>query len=196
MNTRIARLEKSLKNQFGPEAPDLAAVITQCLDNECTPYADIDLPIEDKNEALLTAFEERAVVPIQKRPSQGWDSCGLRLTPDESYFIPRVVRILFTTAQETGRLDPDQAVRDVLSACSAADTESMAALFAQAKKQVRSFKLEAGLLHQVLQEMDNPVDLHASMDTFVLAGMMSPCTGMSVPSGLAWFEVNRCLFWK
>jgi hypothetical protein len=196
MNIRITRLEQSLTNQFGSEASDLALVIDQCLEKECTLYAEIELPEEDKNEALLTAFEERALVPVQKRPSQSWDSCGLRLTPDESYFIPRVVRILLSTAQETGKLDPDQAVRDVLSACSGADTDSMAAFFAQAQKQVRSFKFEAGLLHQVLQEMDSPVDLHASMDTFVLAGMMSPCTGMSVPSGLAWFEVNRCLFWK
>jgi hypothetical protein len=46
------------------------------------------------------------------------------------------------------------------------------------------------------QSLEGPLDLHASMDLFVLAGMMSPCTGMSVPSGLAWFEINPSLFWE
>lgn len=195
MPTRMERLEQSLTNHFGAEAADLARVFDLCLDKECTSYAEIDLPDEDKNECLLTAFEERVLVPVQKQPSQGWDSCGLRFSPEESYFIPRVARILLTNARETGRLDPQQAVQEVLTACSRQDPENMALLFEKAKSHVRSFKFEAGLLHQLVQNLEGPVDLHASMDLFVLAGMMSPCTGVSVPSGLAWFEVNHCLFW-
>jgi hypothetical protein len=196
MATGIQRLEQCLTNQFGTEAADLARIFDACLEQECTSYAAIDLPVEDKNESLLTAFEERALVPVQKRPSQGWDSCGLRLTPDESYFMPRVARILLTRARNEGKLDPVQAVRDVLAACAGEQAGSMAALFEEAKTHVRSFRFEAGMLHQVVQNLSVPADLHASMDTFVLAGIMSPCTGASVPSGLAWFEVNRCLFWE
>jgi hypothetical protein len=72
----------------------------------------------------------------------------------------------------------------------------MVQLFEKAMSHVRSFKFEAGLLHQLGQSLEGPLDLHASMDLFVLAGMMSPCTGMSVPSGLAWFEINPSLFWE
>lgn len=196
MSTGIKRLEQSLKNHFGAEAADLAQIFHVCLDKECTSYAEIDLPEGDKNESLLTAFDERALVPVQKRPSQGWDSCGLRLTAEESYYMPRVVRILLTHARETGRLDTKQAVQEVLAGCSAQDAGNMALLFERAKSHVRSFKFEAGLLHQLGQSLEGPLDLHASMDLFVLAGMMSPCTGMSVPSGLAWFEVNPSLFWE
>jgi hypothetical protein len=196
MSTGIKRLEQSLKNHFGAESADLAQIFDVCLGKECTSYAEIDLPEEDKNESLLTAFEERALVPVQMRPSQGWDSCGLRLTADESYFMPRVVRILLTHARETGRLDARQAVQEVLAECSARDTGNMVQLFEKAMSHVRSFKFEAGLLHQLGQSLEGPLDLHASMDLFVLAGMMSPCTGMSVPSGLAWFEINPSLFWE
>ncbi|MFP4034181.1 MAG: hypothetical protein ACLFT5_01610 [Desulfovermiculus sp.] len=196
MSTGIELLEQSLRNHFGAEAADLAQIFDVCLDKECTSYAEIDLPEEDKNESLLTAFEERALVPVQIRPSQGWDSCGLRLTAEESYFMPRVVRILLTHARDTGRLDTKKAVQEVLAGCSTADAGNMALLFEKAKSHVRSFKFEAGLLHQLGQNLEGPFDLHASMDFFVLAGMMSPCTGMSVPSGLAWFEVNPSLFWE
>ena len=196
MPTNIERLEQSLRGHFGAEAEDLARVFDMCLDRECTLYADIDLDLEDKNECLLTAFEERALVPVQTKPSQGWDSCGLRLQDQESYFLPRVVRILLTNARDTGCLEPERAVQEVLAACSAQDSESMAELFEAAKGNLRSLKLEAGLLHQLARDLARPVDLHASMDTFVLTGIMSPCTGLSVPSGLAWFEVNPCLFWE
>lgn len=196
MSTKIKRLEQSLKSHFGAEAADLALIFEVCLDKECISYAEIDLPEEDKNESLLTAFEERALIPVQIRPSQGWDSCGLRLTAEESYFMPRVVRILLTHARETGRLDTKKAVQEVLAGCSGQDAGNMARLFEKAKSHARSFKFEAGLLHQLGQGLEGPLDLHASMDLFVLAGMMSPCTGMSVPSGLAWFEVNPSLFWE
>ena len=196
MTTGTKRLEQSLTKHFGAEAKDLARVFDVCLDQECTSYAEIDLPGEDKNECLLTAFEERVLIPIQIRPSQGWDSCGLRFASDESYFIPRVARFLLTNARETGQLDPQHAVREVLKSCSSHDAGNMAVLFEKAKAHVRSYRFEAGLLHQVSQDLQEPVDLHASMDLFVLAGMMSPCTGVSVPSGLAWFEVNHCLFWE
>ena len=196
MHERVERLQEALTGHFGSEAADLAYLLDICLQNECTSYAAIDLPTEDKNECLLTAFEERALVPVQTRPSQGWDSCGLRFTPDESYFMPRVARTLLCKAQDSGKLDSEQAVQEVLADCSGADAEAMASLFAEAKAHVRSYRFEAGLLHRVLQDLNLSLDLHASMDMFVLAGMISPCTAVSVPSGLAWFEVNRCLFWE
>ena len=196
MSTAEERLHQSLVPHFSQDAADLARLFTVCLPNECTAYADIDLPLEAKNEGLLTAFEERALIPVQNRPSPSWSACGLRLTPDETYFFPRVVRILLQKAQEEGSLAPEQAVLDVLTACSNRDPAPMASLLALIKNHARSFKVEAGLLHNLIQAQELDLDLHATMDLYVLAGLMSPWTGSSVASGLAWFEVNPCLFWE
>ena len=195
MSTAEERLGQCLYIHFGSDAWDLARLYEICLPNECTRYADIDLPQDDKQECLLTAFEERTLLPVQTRPNPAWESSGLRFVPEESYFMPRVVRVLLKNARESGVLQPQRAVLEVLQACSAKDVPAMAAFFEKVKEYVRSFRCDAGLLFDVGQKMDPPVDVHASMDMYVLAGMMSPCTGVSVSSGVAWFEVNPSLFW-
>jgi hypothetical protein len=51
-------------------------------------------------------------------------------------------------------------------------------------------QMEAGSMDVISRSTTPGLDLHNTVDGFVLAGIMSPCPGRSITSGLAWYELT------
>lgn len=192
-----AHLEKALKARFPPEeATCLAELFITALNSETLSYADIELSCPDKNEYLLTAFEERALIPIHPKPQTTWEERSLKFTPEEKYFMPAVVRCILQYALWTGSLDSAQGLTGVMSKFPAADIEPLVRLIRRTMLHTRSYRFETGLLATVGQGLNFDFDMHEVIDLYMNSGILSPCKSLSMSSGLAWYEINRCLFWE
>jgi len=192
----IQQLERALRAHLRPqEAADLAGLLSAALAVEMLSYETIDLPPERKNDCILMAFEERMLIPVKSGSSPAWEDRKLGLHPAEAYFMPLVVRRLVENAGRSGSLDPEQAVRDSLAADAGDQTEQLVRFFRHIKRHAPSYSLEAGLLGSILRPLGISRDLHDVIDLFVICGIISPCSRGPMAAGLAWYEVNTCLYW-
>lgn len=198
-----APLQAALRAQFPErEAAHLARLFDTGLAAETIAYEQIDLPRDQRDDILLTAFEERALIPIKSSSSAAWEDRVLSLGPGERYFMPGVVRILLTAARESGRLDPRGAVNRVLSQQTAALPEAagqcdrLAAFVAGLQQHAAAYKAEVGLMKAIARERRLTLDLHDVIDILVICGILSPCTHGPVIAGLSWYEINACLYWR
>lgn len=196
------RLQAALQAQFpGHEAGYLARLFDTGLSAETIAYGQIDLPPDQREDALLTAFEERALIPIKSTRSAAWEDRALSLAPDERYFMPAVVRMLLSAARHTGRLETDKAVQRILALETATLPEAagqcdrLAAFVAGLKRHAAACKAETGLMKAIARQCQLSLDLHDVIDILVICGILSPCTHGPVIAGLSWYEINACLYW-
>jgi hypothetical protein len=197
-----ALLQAALRAQFSEQAAGhLARLFDTGLSAETITYEQIDLPRDQRDDIILTAFEERALIPIRSSSSAAWEDRVLSLAPGERYFMPGVVRILLAAARESARLDPHRAVESVLCQQTATLPEAagqcdrLAAFVAGLKGHATSYKAEVGLMKAVARECRLTLDLHDVIDILVICGILSPCTHGPVIAGLSWYEINACLYW-
>ena len=196
------RLQTALQAHFpASEARLLARLLGAGLSVDTIAYEQVDLPPDLRDDVILTAFEERALIPIRSSRSAAWEDRVLSLAPGERYFMPGVVRTLLTDARETGRLDPAAAVRRVLSQetatlpAAAGQAARLAALVAGLREHAAAFRAETGLMKVIARQCRLTLDLHDVIDILVISGILSPCTHGPVVAGLSWYEVNACLYW-
>ena len=191
---------KNIENALSPifsaeEADHLARLLYSFGSNDTIYYENIDLPNSLKDDYILMAYEERLILPTSSRPGGAWEDRMLHLEAGTLYIMPRVVRQLLNLAESTGKFDPSQAIRQTMDEMDEASVSQVLAYFNQLKGQAVSYKVEGGLLETLNKAADPPIDLHATVDLFVLLGMMSPCTRGPITSGLAWYEINPSLYW-
>lgn len=178
------------------EADCLAGIFTICLDKDITPYEDLASVCQDVDDVLLTAFDERALLPVSPKAASAWEERSLLLRPGEHFFIPSVTRFLVRHALWSGRLNTDQALSGALDVSPAVQVQLLIRLVRQIMDHSRSRRFEAGLMLPLAKAMHLQADLHETIDLLVSAGVISPCKGASLTSGLSWFEINPCLFWE
>ena len=202
-STSPAPLQAALQAQFPEqEAGRLARLFDAGLSAETIAYEQIDLPRDQRDDTLLTAFEERAMVPIKSSSSAAWEDRLLSLAPGERYFMPGVVRILLAAARDSARLDPREAVKRVLSQQTATlpqaagQCDRLAAFVAGLRKHAAAYRIEVGLMKAIARECRLSLDLHDVIDILVICGILSPCTHGPVIAGLSWYEINACLYWR
>lgn len=204
--TRISAPWQPLKNaleaQFrGQEAGHLARLFDTGLSVKTICYEHIDLPGDEKDDILLIAFEERALIPVKSSKSAAWEDRILALAPGEQYYIPGVVRILMASARDTGRLDPENAVKEALLLetsglpVTGRQCGRLAAFVESLKRHAEFHKAEVGLMKAIGRECRLSLDLHDVIDILVICGILSPCTHGPAIAGLSWYEVNPCLSW-
>jgi hypothetical protein len=192
----VQLLEFALRTQFGKvDAHFLSLLLLPCLEVETMSYGEISLPRDQKNEYILMAFEERLLIPVQDKRGIGWDDCGLRIEDKESYCMPCLCRDILKMALSSGKLDSEQAVRNILAKDAQRDCEQIFGFLCILKRHAQSLRFEAGLLPVIIQSMDFKEDMHALIDFLVLLGIISPSKTSSMAKGLAWFEINPCLYW-
>ncbi len=196
------RLQAALRAHFAErEAGILARLLDAALAADTVAYENVDLPPDARDDALLAAFEERALIPVRSSRSAAWEDRVLSLAPGERYFMPGVVRSLLASARETGRLDPEGAVREVLTQetatlpAAAAQTGPLASLVAGLREHAGAYRAETGLMQAVARQCGLTLDLHDVIDILVICGILSPCTHGPVIAGLSWYEINACLYW-
>jgi len=193
---QLNRLRQALASHFDQhEADCLARLLSLCLEKEVVGYEELDLICPDKDDHILTLFEERVLLPCQGGNDVSWEERGLRLDPGERYVVPAVARSLIRYAGWTGELDTEQALTGALSMCPSIDTQDLVRLVTHCLAQTTSHRLEAGLVGAMAKRLGLTIDLHDAVDLFVASGILSPCKGVSQASGLSWYEMNSCLFW-
>ncbi len=196
MKNFLHRLETALRSQLQQnEAENLAKLLAAGLPVEVLPYEKIDLPQNQKNDCILTAFEERMLIPVKSGQSPAWEDRLLALCPGEAYFMPPVVRKLIERAGQTGKLDPERAVKESILAEAGEHADGLVQFFRHVRHHAPSHSLEAGLMGTIMRPLEIVPDLHDVIDLFVICGIISPCTRGPMTTGLAWYEVNACLYW-
>ncbi len=199
--TARKRLETALQTHFaGKEAGLMARLLDAALPADTIAYESLALPPETRDDTLLAAFEERALIPVRSSRSAAWEDRVLSLAPGERYFMPGVVRSLLTSARERGRLDPEGAVRRIISRETATlpaaeQAGPLATLVAGLRKHASAYRAEAGLMKAVARHCGLTLDLHDVIDILVICGILSPCTHGPAIAGLSWYEINACLYW-
>jgi len=192
----LKNLEAALQPIFSDEeAGYLARLLHSFSPNDTIYYENIDLPDSLKDDYILMAYEERLIVPQSSRPGGAWEDRMLRLEAGALYIMPRVIRQLLNLAESTGTFDPFQAIRQTMAEMDEASVDEYLGYFKRLKSHAVGYKVEGGLLDTLNQGIEPPLDLHATVDLFVLLGMMSPCTRGPITSGLAWYEINPALYW-
>jgi hypothetical protein len=166
-----------------------------CLEREAVSYEELDLVCPDRDDHILTLFEERVLLPFGGGSGDSWEEKGLRFLPGERYFLPLIARTMIRYAAWSGQLDAEQALTGALAICPALNTQDLVRLVISCRDQTSSQRLEAGLLGAVARRLGLDIDLHEAVDLFVACGILSPCKGVSQASGLSWYEMNSCLFW-
>lgn len=192
----LQNIHTALKTIFSAEEADGLARLIQGVgsDGEVAVQA-INLPGADRDDLILLAYEERLLIPCATRPGSAWEDRVLSLAPGAAYFMPRVVKELMASAALTGDLNPDDAVRKALAEAGNEPVAGMLALFKALQPHSVARQMEAGLMEIIHRRTTPDLDLHDTLDQFVLAGMMSPCPGRSIATGLAWYEISPVLYW-
>ena len=191
-------LISALRAVFSPqEAAWMALLIRSAGTAGEVAYQDIDLPAAIKDECILSAYEDRLLLPRMSLPGSAWEDRLLAMGDDIVYFMPRVVKALMDTASVKGVFEPAAAIRHVLSdmGADAAGVERRLRLFLTLQPHAKSCRIEAGLMEVIHRGTTADLDLHDVLDQFVLAGMMSPCPSRSIATGLAWYEIHPALYW-
>ncbi len=194
---QLSRLHTALASCFDEHDADcLSRILFQCMDREMTGYSDLDIACPDKDDHILSLFQERVLIPVQSTTGSSWEEKSLRLQPQESYFVPGVARCMIRYAAWSGRFDTEQALTGILANCPGADAQSLVRLITGCLEHAPSSRLEAGLLGAVANGLGLDIDLHDAVDFLVTCGVLSPCKGVTLASGRPWYEINSCLFWE
>lgn len=190
------RIQAALAGMFDQhEASCLAGMMFKCMEKEFTSYDELDVDCEEKDDHILTLFEQRVLIPIKSGTGSSWEEKSLELKLGESYFMPPVARSMLRYCAWSARPDPEQALTGVFSMCPAMDAQALVRLVMHSMEHSRANRLEAGLFGVLARQLGLDLDLHQAVDLLVTLGVLSPCKAVSMTSGISWYEINPCLFW-
>lgn len=191
------RVTEALARQFqAEEAEGLTLVLSAGMRADSFAYEEIDLMPEIKDDVILLAFEERAVLPLKSRRGSAWEDRILSFSDGERYQLPRVVRFLALEASRSGRWDIGHALTEVLIEAGEKQVNIMVDYLNRLMERVPAFEMEAGILQSVGEQMGLQMDMHDTLDRLVRCGVMSPRTQLSLHTGVSRFEINPCLYWR
>ncbi|MDY6903296.1 MAG: hypothetical protein SWH61_01300 [Thermodesulfobacteriota bacterium] len=180
----------------GEEAGHLAMLLNSVWQADIILYETVGLPDEIKDDYILMAYAERLLLPQASHTGGGaWQERCTTLLPGSIFVMPPVVYELIKTAHDSGRFNPDAAVQNVFRNKGPQNADQLAAFFDTIKPHAVSYNIEAGLIEVLNRTTALQLDLHDTIDCYVMAGMMSPCPGRSLSSGFAWYEINPALYW-
>ncbi len=194
---QVERMQSALATCFNThEAKCLARMLFQCMQKESTSYEELDIKCADKDDHILSLFAQRLLLPVKSGTGSSWEEKSLQLAPGESYFMPAVARSMLRYCAWSARPDPEQALTGTFFMCPAMDVQSLVSLVMHSLQHTRSNRLEAGLFGAVARSLNLELDLHQTVDLLVSQGVLSPCKGVTMASGISWYEVHPCLFWS
>lgn len=183
---------------FSPEeAHWLARLIRSAGPTGEVAYETIDLPPSVKEDYLLLAYEERLLLPRMSLPGSAWQDRLLTMEPGVVFFMPRFFKVLTDMAAVSGVFDLNAAIHHVLAdtCIDATRVDRLLQFFLAIQPHALSRQIEAGLMDIINRSTTPDLDLHDTIDLYVLAGMISPCPNRSMTTGLAWYEIHPALYW-
>ena len=190
-------LEEALNVHFEPlEARCLGILLSCFVGCEIISYKEIPMKGEAKNETILLAYDERAIIPCSGGKGAEWQTRSLSCMPEEAYFMPRISRRLVVDASMTGRFDSMDSMQRLWEDVYPEDAETAIELFSTLMKHTRNTILEAGLIAAIARSIRFSKDLHDIVDAAGLLGIISPHSRATTVQGLSWYQINPTLFWE
>ena len=197
MSNIFSNLVAALSNQFrADEARDLATLLSCVCKADSITYEELDLNDDVKDDTILLAYEERALLPMKSRRGSAWEDRILNFTEDERYHLPRVVKFLVKGAHEKGSWNVDESIGKVLEESGENDVARMVGYLNELITMAPKHEIEVGIMQMVSTKLELEMDMHDTLDRFVRCGIMSPRTQRTIHTGISWYELNPCLYWK
>ena len=158
-------------------------------------YADIDLEVEDRNDMILIGYEERLLLPFQIMTSPAWEDRALDFNPTGSYHVTTLARQIKIVVEEQEKFSRETILTGLFPELEQDKIHGLYLLLCDIMTNSSSFMFEAGLLKLYHEKYDFGLDLHKTLDLFVIGNLMSPCPQKSLITGLSWYEISPALFW-
>ena len=133
----IKNLEKALKSFMTGDIPvsDLAHILFRFYHCERINYQEMALAANGNvDEALLTLWEWKLVIPVRSSRCSEWDSRVLSAEPEEFYEMPNISKALVKKGIETGTWDSMSAILDLFQRMGEPEWEKMTDLILSIKK--------------------------------------------------------------
>lgn len=133
----IKNLENALRSFMTGAIPvsDLAYILFRFLHCERVNYQElVSATYGSVDEALLTLWEWKLVIPVRSSRCSEWDSRILTVEPEEFYEMPNISKTLVKKGIETGTWDSTSAILDLFQCMGESEWEKMPDLILSIKK--------------------------------------------------------------
>ena len=133
----MENLEKALKSFMTGDIPvsDLAHILFRVCHCERINYKELSTTAcGSMDEALLTLWEWKLVIPVRSSKCSEWDSRILSAEPEEFYEMPNISKTLVKKGIETGTWDSISAILDLFQRMGEPEWEIMPDLILSIKK--------------------------------------------------------------
>ncbi len=189
-------LEKILDKSFSRhDARLLFNFFTTHAGREIIADKEIGFTGAEKREFLLTAYEERILVPLKSVKGPAWEDKLVDFSDGGIYFVPSVVWPVIEILNQENRICINRIIKKTIPELSIEDITSVSQLLDTIIIHSPHFIFEVGLLKLFYDQIGFIQGLHDIIDLFVIRGMMSPCPRKSLITGLSWYEIHPVLFW-
>ncbi|MGD8980794.1 MAG: hypothetical protein PVF42_04320 [Desulfobacterales bacterium] len=133
----MENLEKALKSFMTGDIPvsDLAHILFRVCNCEKINYKELSTTAcGSMDEALLTLWEWKLVIPVRSSKCSEWDFRILSAAPEEFYEMPNISKTLVKNGIETGTWDSISAILDLFQRMGEPEWEIMPDLILSIKK--------------------------------------------------------------
>ncbi len=190
-------LKKSLSAQFcSDESQYLAGLLFCSYQVDSITYEELNIDDEVKDDIILLAYEERILLPMKSRRGSAWEDRILSFSKGERYHLPRVVQFLVGDAQASAVWNVDESIGKALVEAGESDIVRMVNYLNDLIEVSPKHEIEVGIMQMISNKLDLEMDMHDTLDRFVRCAIMSPRTQRTIHTGISWYELNPCLFWK
>ena len=110
--------------------------------------------------------------------------------------MPRVVRGIVLSTEETACWDTEPAIAQALQEAGEDQTDEIVRLLKKLMEAAPGYRLGVERIQSITATLGLRIDMHDTLDRFVRCGIMSACTQGALRTGMAEYEINRCLYWK
>jgi len=158
-------------------------------------YQEIDLTRTEKDEVILLGYQERVLIPVKTTTSSAWEDRIIDFDIGRTYVIPPVVREIPVVFSKKGYFCLESLIKQLFPGLAPVEVKKLYHLLDTIMTHSTGFKFETGLLKLFYDKLTLQLDLHDTIDLFVINGIMSPCPQKSLVTGLSWYEISPAMFW-
>ncbi len=192
----LNRLTGALAEYFPEDdAQNLAGLLSAGCRTEGIKYEEIDLEDDLKIDIILLAYRERLLLPWNSMSGSAWEDKVLSFAENESYYLPRLVKLLVIKAEQTGQWDKESALREALMEAGDPGVERSMGFLKYIIGLAANHHVEMKEMQEVNAAFNFRLDMHNMLDRLIRCGIMSPITQVSLRTGSPTYEVHPCLRW-
>jgi hypothetical protein len=135
------------------------------------------------------------LIPVKTTTSSAWKDRIIDFDVGRTYVIPPVVRKIPVVFSKKGYFCLGSLLKQLFPELAPEEVKKLYHLLDTIMTHSTGFKFETGLLKLFYDKLTLQLDLHDTIDLFVINGIMSPCPQKSLITGLSWYEISPAMFW-